>query len=196
MGVGGIPSSSDQTDVTSARRGPPGFLPLGLPAAQPHKDPAALIIFWVGGGGWSSVLALSWSKVRKPFGLGNFPELSSLAQARCPPIRQPLLSPLSFPAPHRPPTSQISRQKVLEEQPPPCHTPCAESKQRPAFAAPAPHSSTSARREIEVGRGGTDIRTKLPNLGGPGAGQKTTHESTAKVTSVMARQSTDSEQPM
>lgn len=61
-----------------------------------------------------------------------------------------------------------------------------------------PHSqpSTSARREIEVGRGGTDIRTKLPNLLAPGGEQKMTHESTAKVTSVMARQSTDSEQPM
>ena len=47
-----------------------------------------------------------------------------------------------------------------------------------------------------MGRGGTDIRTKLPNLLAPGGEQKMTHESTAKVTSVMARQSTDSEQPM
>ena len=47
-----------------------------------------------------------------------------------------------------------------------------------------------------MGRGGTDICTKPPNPLGPGGEQKMTHDSTAKVTSVMVRQSTDSEQPM
>ena len=126
------------------------------------------------GGGRSFVLALTWSKARKSCGLGNFSELSSLAQARCLPIRQPFLSPPSFPEPHRLPTPQISKQKVLEEQPSTCHTLCVQNLNRGQHlpSHPHPQPSTSARREIEVGRGGTDIRTKLPTSWPPGENRR------------------------
>lgn len=46
-----------------------------------------------------------------------------------------------------------------------------------------------------MGRGSPNIYAEPPTLLGPG-GEQMTHESTAKVTSVTARQSTDREQPM
>ena len=91
------------------------------------------------GGGRSFVLALTWSKARKSCGLGNFSELSSLAQARCLPIRQPFLSPPSFPEPRRLPTPQISKQKVLEEQPSTCHTLCVQNLNRGQHLPSHPH---------------------------------------------------------
>lgn len=130
----GVSSSSDQTDV----KGPSRDLTPGASSSPAPQGSGCYNNILGGEGAGFSVLALTWSKARKPCGLGTFSELSGLAQARCPPIRQPLLSPPSFPAPHRPPTPQISKQNVFEEQPSTCHTPCAESKGRPAFAAPPP----------------------------------------------------------